>query len=162
MNSLTDFLTEYKTQLDKGIIQQAYRSLMQYMLELRMQFQKHFAEYEVPGNLYFGYMDMTYFAVIPGFLKQRKLKIAVVFLHEAFRFEVWLSGYNRQVQNKYWQGIRDSGWSKYKLVADPLKADAIIEHILVETPDFDSLDVLTETLENGVMIFIRDIEHYFS
>ena len=98
MGTFQECMVEYKSQLAKGIIQQAYRGLMDYFSDLRTHFQKRFSETEVSGGVYFGYMDMTYFAVIPAFLKQRKLKIAIVFLHEAFRFEVWLSGYNRQVQ----------------------------------------------------------------
>jgi hypothetical protein len=43
-------------------------------------------------------MDMTNFSFIPKSFKQRNLKIAVVFIHEAFRFEAWLAGYNKQVQ----------------------------------------------------------------
>lgn len=155
-------MQEYHRQLEKGVIQQAYRGLMQYMLELRSHFEKKFPAYEVPGNLYSGYMDMTYFAVIPGFLKDRKLKTAVVFLHGAFRFEVWLSGYNRQVQAEYWKRINYSNWRKYRLVADPLKADAIIEHVLVEAPDFVDLDALTEKIEHGTIRFIGEVENFLS
>lgn len=159
--SLQDCLQEYKTQLEQGIIQQAYRGLMQYMLELRTQFQKTFPDYEVPGNLYFGYMDMTYFAVIPDFLKQRKLKTAVVFLHEAFRFEAWLSGYNRQAQAAYWELIRTSRPGSYRLVPDPLKADAILEHVLVEEPDFNDPELLTDLIAKGTEAFILYIEQFF-
>ncbi len=161
MASLQESMQEYKRQLKEGQIQQAYRGLMDYIAELRTQIQKHFPEDEVSGSIYFGYMDMTYFAVIPTSLKQRKLKIAIVFLHEAFRFEVWLSGYNRQVQAKYWQLIRDSGWNKYHLVADPLKADSIIEHVLVQDPDFSDLAALTEQIAAGTKEFIINIQGFF-
>lgn len=154
-------MVEYKQQLEKGLIQQAYRGLMDYFADLRTHFKKRFPEIEVSGSIYFGYMDMTYFAVIPASLKQRKLKVAIVFLHEAFRFEVWLSGYNRQVQSKYWQLFRENGWNQNRLVADPLKADSIIEHGLVDDPDFDDPDALTEQIETGVRKFIMDIESYF-
>jgi len=111
----------------------------------------------VPGNVYQGYMDMTYFSIIPPSLKQHKLKIAVVFLYDAFRFEVWLSGYNRQVQAKYWQMFRERGWQPYRLVDDPLKADAILEHILVAEPDFTDPDALTRQIEIGVTAFIKEM-----
>jgi len=52
MNSLMDYLAEYKTQLDKGFIQQAYRRLMLYMLELRNQFQMKCPDYEVSGSIF--------------------------------------------------------------------------------------------------------------
>jgi hypothetical protein len=160
MDSLQDQMLEYKSQLEKGFIQQAYRGLMQYMLALRSQFQKNYPDYDVPGNLYAGYMDMTYLAVIPAFLKERRLKAAVVFLHENFRFEVWLSGYNRQVQAQYWQIIKDAKLQQYRLVADPLKADSILEHVLVDNPDFRDLAGLTHEIEEGTIRFISDIESY--
>ena len=160
MGTFQECMVEYKSQLAKGIIQQAYRGLMDYFSELRTHFQKRYPETEVSGSVYFGYMDMTYFAVIPAFLKQRKLKIAIVFLHEAFRFEVWLSGYNRQVQAKHWRLIRDSGWNKYRLVDDPLKADGIMEHVLVENPDFSNPAALTDRIENGTREFIDDIGQF--
>jgi len=154
-------MVEYKQQLEKGLIQQAYRGLMDYFADLRTHFKKRFPEIEVSGSIYFGYMDMTYFAVIPASLKQRKLKVAIVFLHEAFRFEVWLSGYNRQVQVKYWQLIRESGWNKYRLVANPLKADAVIEQTIMEFPDFSDQVALTRQIEHETMAFIKNIEEFF-
>ena len=162
MGNLQEHLNDYRRQLEKGEIQQAYRGLMVYMLSLRAYFQKQYPEYEVPGNLYFGYMDMTYFAIIPPELKQRKLKVALVFIHEAFRFEVWLSGANRQIQVEYSNLLRGRGWSKYKLTPDPKASDSILEHILVAEPDFFDLDALTKVIEVGTVKFIGDLEDLLS
>ena len=158
MTTFEHNMREYKTQLGKGSIQQAYKGLMEYMLRLRAHIQKRLPDCEFPGSVYFGYMDMTFFSVIPPSLKERKLKIALVFLHEAFRFEVWLSGYNRQVQAKYWKMMRDSGWDQYRLVADPLKADSILEHVLIDNPDFGDLEALTSQIEEGTLRFITNVE----
>jgi hypothetical protein len=148
-------MQEYRAQLQQGAIQQAYRGLMDYMQSLRLTFQKNHPEFTVSGNLYFGYMDMTYFAIIPPLFKERSLKIAVVFNHPAFRFEVWLSGVNRQVQEQVWKSIREAGWEQYPLVADPKSSDAILEHILIQEPDFSDLDLLTSQIERGTLEFIR-------
>jgi len=162
MGNLQEHLKEYRRQLEKGEIQHAYRGLMGYMLSLRAYFQKQYPEYEVPGNLYFGYMDMTYFAIIPPDLKRHKLKVAVVFLHEAFRFEVWLSGANRQVQVDCSNRIRGKGWNKHKLTDDPKTSDSILEHVLVADPDFSDLDALTKVIEIGTVKFIGDLEDLLS
>jgi hypothetical protein len=153
-------MIEYRKQLQKGAIQQAYRGLMEYLQSLRAYFQKKYPDYEVLGNLYFGYMDMTYFAIIPPELKRRKLKVAVVFLHEVFRFEVWLSGVNRQVQVDFSNLIREKEWSKYSLTANPKASDSILEHILVENPDFDDLERLTKEIEVNTIKFINDIQDF--
>ena len=87
---------------------------------------------------------MTYFSFFPKSIKLRKLKIAIVFIHDAFRFEVWLAGYNKQVQSKYWKLFKESDWNKYHIVSTTKGVDSIIEYILVDNPDFSDLATLTK------------------
>jgi len=162
MNVSNDQMLRFRTELNYGAIQVAYRGLLDYILGLRTHFQKDFPEFDVPGNVYQGYMDMTYFSIIPPTLKQRKLKIAVVFVYETFRFEIWLSGYNRQVQAQYWRQLCNNDNQRYQLVSDPLKADSILEHVLVENPDFEDPDKLTCLIESGAREFILDMEKLVS
>ncbi len=103
---------------------------------------------------------MTYFSFFPERLKDRKLKIAVVFVHEAFRFEVWLAGYNKQVQTKYWKLFMASGWAKYRIVPTTQGVDSILEHVVVDAPDFRDLGALTRQIEKGTLRFIKDVEEY--
>jgi len=96
MESLNEYIKKYKIQLSKGIIQKAYRGIMIFMSGLKNDLEKNYPDFIV-SSLYFGYMDMTYFAFTPSDLKNKKLKIAIVFLHEQERFEAWLGGSNRKV-----------------------------------------------------------------
>jgi len=162
MGSFHESMLEFKSQLEKGTIQKAYQGLMEYIMELRTHFQKNYPDHFVSGSLYYGFMDMTYFAFIPPFLKERKLKPAIVFVYETFRFEVWLAAANKQVQSKYWELIKESGWDKYRLVPTVKGYDAIIEAVLVEEPDFSDLDALTEQIERSTLDFIEDIECFLS
>jgi len=107
-------------------------------------------------------MDMTYFSVFPKSLKDRDLKIAIVFLHDTFRFEVWLSGKNKQVLTKYWKLIQESGWDKYHMVSPAKGVDSILEYILIDNPDFSDLDALTVQIERGTLKFIQDVENFLS
>ena len=157
MGSFHEAMHEYHQQLEKGAIQKAYLGLMQYMQGLRTHFQQKHPEFVVSGSLYFGYMDMTYFAIAPQALKQQGLKIAIVFLHEAFRFEVWLAGNNKQIQSKYWKLLKESGWERYRLVPTTQGADSILEHVLVEQPDFRDLDALTTRIEDATLQFTEDV-----
>lgn len=100
MDDLQFCIEEYSRLLGQGHIQKAYRGILSYMAVLKTRLEKAYPEFSV-GGLYPGYMDMTYFSFTPDFLKSRKLKIAIVFLHERNRFEVWLGGTNRNVQAKY-------------------------------------------------------------
>jgi len=162
MRSLPESLNLYREQLQNGAIQEAYKGLMEYILSLKTHFKNRHPGYFVPSNIYFGYMDMTYFSIVPEALKERGLKIAIVFLHREFRFEVWLAGVNKDVQADYWKQISESGWKKFHLVPTLKGADAILEHVLVENPDFYDLDALTNKIEHETMSFIDEVEKFLS
>ena len=162
MGSFSESMREYKRQLEKGAIQEAYQGLMVYFRDLRTHFRNAYPQYSVSGSIYYGYMDMTYFSLITESLKRRKLKIAIVFVYDAFRFEVWLSGSNRKVQSKYWKLFKENDWKKYDLATNPKRVDYVIDHILVGDPDFGDLDVLTRQIEGGTLEFVRDVERVLS
>jgi len=155
-------MQEYRKQLEKGVIIEAYRGLMDYFNSLRLYFEKKYPNHSVSGSVYHGYMDMSYFSFTPKTLRQRKLKIAIVFLHEAFRFEVWLGGANKKVQNKYWKLIKENNWNKYSIPSTIKGIDSIIECVLIDNPDFSDLDALTEQIENDTLKFIDDVEDFLS
>jgi hypothetical protein len=162
MESFYEDMIEYKKQMHKGTINRAYKELMNYIMQLRTYFKNKYPEYSVPGNIYYGYMDMTYFPLFPKKLKDQKLKIALVFIHNTCRFEVWLSGYNKQVQSKYWKLFKQSAWKKYNIVSTTKGVDSIIEYILVGDPDFSDLDILTKKIETETLKFIMDVKGFLS
>jgi hypothetical protein len=152
----------FQEQLQDGSIQKAYRGLVDYIMTLKTYLKKRHPDYFVSGSLYVGYMDMTYFSFTPPSLKDRNLKIAIVFNYAAFRFEVWLGGYNKQVQEEYWKLFKKSGWKKYHLVPGIEGFDSIMEGILVENPDFDRSDELTKQIEEKTLLFINDVNDFLS
>jgi hypothetical protein len=158
MRTFQDSMMELKKQLDKGKIQEAYQGITEYFRSLRKYFETNYPNYSVPGNIYYGYFDMTYFAIIPESLKPRKLKIAVVFDYDRFDFEVWLSGANRDVQEEYWNLIKETKRSKYAITSNPRRDDYILSYTLAENPDFSNLEQLTVLIEKGTHKFIKDVE----
>ncbi len=162
MASFQESMNEYKKHLERGTIQKAYQGLMEYIMGLRSYFENKYPDYSVSGSIYFGYMDMTYFSFFPEFLKRRKLKVGIVFVHSAFRFEVWLFGYNKGIQARYWKLFKESGWNKYHIPPVTKGVDSILEGILVVNPDFGDLDALTKQIEKGTLKFIEDIENFIS
>ena len=157
-----EYIAEYKKQMEKGHISEVYRGLTGYMMDLRTYFKNRYPGFSVSGNIYQGYMDMTYFALFPEQLKSRKLKIAVVFLHETVSFEVWLAGYNRQVQAQYWKLFIESGWNEYRIPSSIKGIDSIVEYTLDGNPDFSDTEALTSQIEKGTLNFIQDIESFLS
>ncbi len=162
MASFQESMNEYRKQIEKGAIKEAYKGLMEYIMGLRAHFKNKYPDYFVSGSVYYGYMDMTYFAFFPKSLKRQKLKIAIVFVHDTFRFEVWLAGYNKQVQAKYWKLFKESNWNKYRIPSTTKGVDSIMEYILVDNPDFSDLDNLTSQIERGTLKFIEDVEVFLS
>ena len=162
MKSFHEYMNEYKKQLKKGDIQEAYKGLMEYFRDLRSHFKNRYPDYFVSSSIYYGYMDMTYFSFFPKSLERRNLKIAIVFVHKIFRFEVWLAGKNKNVQTKYWKLFKESDWNKYHIVSTTKSVDSIIENVLVDNPDFSDLDTLTKQIERGTLKFIQDVERILS
>lgn len=155
-------MAEFKRLLAQGDVQRGYRGLMAYLHSLRTHCASAYPDYAVSGSVYQGYMDMSYFSVIPASFKSRGLKVAIVFLYDTFRFEVWLAGYNKKVQAVYWDLFQRGPCIPYCPVPSTAGSDAIIEHVLVEDPEFGDIDALTRTIVDGAAVFIRDIEHFLS
>ena len=162
MSTFHEYMNEYKKQLKKGDIIEAYQGLMEYFRDLRSHLKKKYPDYVISGSIYYGYMDMTYFSFFPKSLERRNLKIAIVFVHKIFRFEVWLAGKNKNVQTKYWKLFKESDWNKYHIVSTTKGVDSIIENVLVDNPDFSDLDTLTKQIERGTLKFIQDVERILS
>ena len=161
MQSTQEDMDELRRQLRSGSIQKAYGALLRYMMDLRAHFKDRYPKYSVSG-LYQGYLDMTYFAVVPPSFKRRSLKIAIVFNYGAFRFEAWLAATNRQVQRKYWELLRDARWAEYRVVTPAPGVDAIIECDLADEFDVRHLDALTGEIENKAVKFTNDMERVLS
>jgi len=162
MESLKEQVAEYKKQLKKGNIQAAYKGLMEYLMSVRSNFASKYPNYFVSGSIYQGYMDMTYFSFTPESLKSKKLRIAIVLIHNTVRFEVWLVGYNKQIQTKYWKLFKGKNWNMYHIPSSTKGVDSIAEYILTNNPDFSNLDALTKQIESGALKFIEDIENFLA
>ena len=63
INSFQKNMKEFREQLQKGAIKEAYRGLLDYIMELKTYFKNKYPDYFVSGSIYFGYMDMTYFSI---------------------------------------------------------------------------------------------------
>jgi len=153
---LNDYIREYTIQLKKGHIQKAYKGIISFMSDFRAYLASHYPDYTV-SNLYFGYMDMTYFAFTPSALKNMKLKIAIVFLHEECKFELWLAGNNRQIQADYIDLLSHKDIGKYTLSQIHPGVDSIIASLIVEQTNFDNSKELEKLIEKKTIEFAKDI-----
>lgn len=154
--TLNDAVRAYTQQLNEGKIQQAYRGIMAFMSQLKTRLERTHPDY-ASSAVYPGYLDMTYFALTPPALRQRNLKIAVVYLHREFRFEVWLAGANRRVQADYVQLLSSRNLGRFTLSQIQPGVDAIIASPLLEEPHFDHPEEMQTQIEAALAEFCRDI-----
>jgi hypothetical protein len=156
MCALNDDIREYTELLREGTVPRAYRGILTFMSELLRHMSASHPDHTV-NAMYAGFMDMTYFAFTPPELKSRSLKIAVVYLHEENRFEVWLGGGNRKIQAEYIERLSAVDIGSYTLSKVNPGVDSIIEKRLVESPDFEDREALIRRLEEDVIAFIGDM-----
>jgi hypothetical protein len=72
--SIQEDMNVFRMQLKIGSIQRAYKALLVYMMDLRTHLKKRHPGYAFSG-LYQGYMDMTYFAIVPPLFKHQNMNI---------------------------------------------------------------------------------------
>jgi len=160
MVSFQESMVIYKQHMQQGILQTAYKGLMEYLMNLRTTFQKNNPSFDISGNFYQGYMDMTYFSLTPPSLKPLQLKIAIVFIHDNCSFEVWLAARNKRIQKTYWELFQKKQWKNYQMPSTIKGEDAVIKHMMIPNPNFSNLDVLTKHIETETQVFIKDIEAF--
>ncbi len=156
MDSLGGCIRKYKDQIRSGEIVTAYRGIMKFMTDLKKRMAKNHPECELSSSIYFGHMDMTHFAFTPHQFSEKKLKFAIVFLHEYCRFEIWLAAVNKKIQRQIKFELTDKDLGELKITDDP--SDAIIKSVLTDAPDFDRSQELMDQIEEGTMKFIEKIQ----
>ncbi|MPN49715.1 hypothetical protein SDC9_197337 [bioreactor metagenome] len=157
MKTLNQLIDNYTCHLRQGEIQAAYQGILDYMGKLRSDFISKYPDYEVGGNVYQGYMDMSYFSLNTKSLKDKGLKIAIVYLHEKKAIEAWLSARNREVLKRYTAVFDGRISGDIPLFHDDGNEDAAIEYTLTSSPDFDHQASLTEAIEQETEKFVSAI-----
>lgn len=152
----------YKDLLIKGEIQIAYRAIMEFMHQFRNRLNAKYPEFVISGNIYQGYMDMSYFAFTPGSLAEKKLKIAIVFIHESISFEIWLSGVNKKIQEKYWQLLRHKNLNNCLVPDDINGMDYIARKPVTVQIDFEDQYKLKQALESEILSLIEEMKLYLA
>ena len=155
--SLSKALQVYHEALNKGDIQKAYRSILSFIFELKTELGQKYPKYAI-SQVYQGYMDMSYFAITPPELRAKKLKIALVYLHEANRFELWLSANNRKLQKEWIDILNQVENLDYRVSELGVGIDSIVEYIVHVSPNFEAKESLKQSLAMNIDRFIKAME----
>ena len=135
----------YKEQINKSDIQKTYTFLLRYVMQVKTSFEKTFSKEYSCGNVSPGYLDYSYFPFANDYLKSKGLRFGIVLNHSEMRFELWLLGQNKEIQNRYWDILKGSEWNE-GLTKKPQYAE--LEIVLVDDPDFENIDKLTVDIIN--------------
>jgi len=142
--------------MQNGDIPKTYTVLIKYVSTLKAHCSKQLSVFTF-GNTFQGYMDYTYFYFFDSFLRSQYLRFGIVLNHIEMRFELWLLGQNAEIQKKYWKLLKDSEWNKHQT---SMPKYSVLEIVLVENPDFNNLDVLTQNIEKEVLRLSEDVINF--
>ncbi|MEI7883792.1 MAG: hypothetical protein WCI30_00405 [Clostridia bacterium] len=158
MKTLNELISDYTYHLQHGEMQLAYKGVLDFIGKLRANFIKKYPHYDI-SSIYQGYMDMSYFSLTTKLLKEKGLKIAIVYMHEKGHFKVWLSARNREISKLYASVFLGKNFDKITVFHDDDNQDAIIECTLTSSPNFEEQVLLTDTIEQGVEQFITAVSN---
>ena len=156
MKTLNVLIDKYTNYLQQGEIQIAYKAILEFIGKLRAEFIRNNPEYDV-SSIYQGYMDMSYFSLSTKTLRNKGLKIAIVYLHEKGAFEVWLSARNRSIAKNYESTLENCIACNSIIFHDKSNPDSIVECRLTPNPNFEDPSSLIGIIDEGVKKFVSII-----
>lgn len=133
--SIQKSIEQYRRVIQKEAVRNGYAALMRFIEDLRLHLANSHPDSAVSA-VQQGLMDFSYFTFTPQKFRQRKLKVVILFIHDSFSFEVWLSGQNKTVAAEALKWLHDSGWRKHELAPNAKEADYITKVCLASEVDF--------------------------
>ena len=150
MNFDPTLLETYRTLLQTTDLQKAYQEFIRLFRFLRNELERQMPDFRFQSSITENAMDYAYFSFTNPALKEKGLKLVVVFDHRNFRLEVWLSGVNRTAQCRWAEQ-----WSvcppPMELTQDPNHTDFVIR-LPVETDLSDGEKTVAAVKEAAVQL----------
>lgn len=143
----------YKALIQTTNLQESYQEFIQLFRYLRNELKNEFTEYTFSSTIEENQMDFAYFQLTTPELKQKGLKVQIIFVHKEFQFEVWLSGYNRKIQYSYYESLKSQNL-KYILNHTPTSVDYILKSQLSKQLDISNSMLLLDCLKQEIQELI--------
>ncbi|WP_321299992.1 class I SAM-dependent methyltransferase [uncultured Sphaerochaeta sp.] len=129
-------VNRYTNLVKQQHIDDAYLIIITFLRSLQQKLVSKYPEAKVT-DVYQGYLDMSYVAVITPQLQAHNLKLALVYVHADGCFQAWLSAKNRTIQRKYREYFRSKPIKSCMLVEQGPGVDAILQWDLLDAPNFN-------------------------
>ncbi len=157
----TQKLNVYRDVLATTQVQQGYQEFIKLFRYLRMELEKELEGFSASSSIMENRMDFAYFQLFSTQLKEKGLKVQIIFVHEEYQFEVWVSGYNRKIQCDYYKYLKDMKM-KYTLTKNPERTDYIIKSSLSKDIDISDGCLVKKLLKaeiKEIEAFVCDIKN---
>lgn len=148
------YLEKYKTLLQNTELQLCYQEFIKLFRFLRIELEKEMPDYSFSGNIVENNMDFAYFQITSEELKQKGIKIQIVFVYKDFNFEVWASGYNRKIQCDYYEKLRNKSL-KYILNHNPNRVDYILKNVVNKKAELHSVNIILSEIKSVALELIE-------
>lgn len=99
-------LNTYRTLLETTDLQRAYQEFVRMFRFLRSELERQLPDFRFQSSISENAMEYAYFSFTHPALREKGLKLSVVFVHQAFQLEVWLSGVNRSTQCRWAEQLK--------------------------------------------------------
>lgn len=147
MELRSDLLLQYKEFMQTTNIQEVYQEILKLIKYVRTRLEKEICGYNFMNRIVENEMDFSYFQMTNQKLKELGLKIQVIFVHKSCSFEVWMSGYNRKIQNKYFEMISKRK-CPYEKCQNPERNDYIVK--IPVKKDIDKIEDIIQEIKKDV------------
>ena len=150
MNFDSTLLETYRTLLQTTDLQKANQEFIRLFRFLRNELERQMPDFRFQNSITENAMDYAYFSFTYPGLKEKVLKLVVVFDHKNFRLEVWLSGVNRTAQCR-WAEHWSACPPPMELTQEPNRTDFVVR-LPVETDLSDGEKTVAAVKEAAVQL----------
>jgi hypothetical protein len=152
----SNFINEYKKLVKSTNLQKGYQEFIKFFKGLRSYLSGNMTEYKFTANIVENNMNYSYFQFIGSKLQSKKLKFVVVFIHNIFEYEIWLSGMNRKTQINYHTKLSNIKHD-YIMSPDPNRFDYILKCKLFDEVNYDNCEVIFDNARKNIILFINKV-----
>lgn len=150
------YINEYKKIIQTTDIQLGYKELINSIKHLKSYLQKEMKNFIFSKNIVENNLEYTYFHFTNKELKSHGLKLVLVFTHKEFKFEIFLSGVNRQKQINFFNDIKDKK-IKYILSNNPSKTDYVLKYEINNNFNYETIEEISIDIYSDIQEFTKYI-----
>lgn len=155
METNHQLLKMYKNLIQTTQIQECYQYIMKLIHDIYTILKNDLNTFQFSNKVIENNMNFSYFQLTNPQLKKQGLKIQIIFIHQSCQFEVWLSGYNRHIQQQYYQKLNSK--CPFQLCENPQKNDYIVKIPIIKDITIDD----TQDVINEIKLHIEKISQFF-